>query len=195
LGVCEPVFLDFEDGTLHDQAALVQALEELIRRFRPEIIMAPFITDSHPDHIATSQALVSVKETLLHDARLFLYQVHSHIPDRLLNRYVGLTQDEQKAKEAVLQLYVSQDMGDTLTRSKYLLFSTVAPQIRKQPGIKSVEPFAMLGCAELRELYESWNLQELTSQLKSTNYSAYSFRHYLNNRKILDGPFKGSLSV
>ncbi len=140
----EPTFLGFEDGKLSSDARLPEALSDLIARHEPDLIMTPFITDAHRDHMATSMALSHIDAALLQRRQICLYQVHSHIPDGLLNRYLGLSDQEQAAKEQALALYISQNMTRRLTLSKYLLFSKVAPQIGKRPQIAGVEHFVML---------------------------------------------------
>jgi LmbE family N-acetylglucosaminyl deacetylase len=185
LGI-EPVFMGFDDGRVREQTGLTPAFETLLRRLEPDLVMAPFLTDGHRDHAATTLALARAVEALPDAARVALYQVHSHIPDRLLNRCLGLSPEEQEIKERALQHYVSQDMQRRLTRSKYMLFSSVAPQIRRPAGSVSAEHFAVMSGAELRQLYQTWNVDTIVPRLKTINYAPYSFRNYLNNRKLLD---------
>jgi LmbE family N-acetylglucosaminyl deacetylase len=184
----EPVFLNFEDGKLRNNEKLVPALESLISRTKPNAILAPFITDAHPDHIATSMALAKVSDAVLGGSELWLYQVHSHIPNDLLNRYLPLTRSEHKAKQDYLRLYVTQDMTRKLTLSKYLLFNKFAPQLKKPLCAVSVEHFAVMNCREFKELHMTRDVSFLASRIKSTNYSPYSFRTFLNNSKVLDAP-------
>ena len=148
--------------------------------------MTPFITDAHRDHMATSMALSHIDAALLQRRQICLYQVHSHIPDGLLNRYLGLSDQEQAAKEQALALYISQNMTRRLTLSKYLLFSKVAPQIGKRPQIAGVEHFVMLSGTQFLELAALWNAEQLVRQLKTVNYSPYSFRHFLSNDRLLN---------
>lgn len=186
LGLSEPIFLDFDDGRVRQEQRLVPALEKLIADLAPDMIMAPFITDGHRDHVATTLALASVSGSLVDARRICLYQVHSHIPDRLLNACVALSRAEEGAKERALRLYASQDMGRALTLSKYLLFSRVAPQIVKPAGAHSVEHFATMSGAQLRELAASIDPDVIVPRLKTTSYAPYSFRNFLSNRKLLD---------
>ena len=180
-----PLFLDFEDGTTLEHHALTQALEKLVDDFRPDLIMAPFGTDSHPDHIAATRALAAVSVESLRETQLLLYQVHSQIPAHFLNRYLGLTPPEHAAKEAALRLYVTQDMLSGLTLSKYLLLSRMAPQGCKQPGVASVEYFASLDTGQLRALCR--RLEGLdAARIRSVTTSPYSFRVYLRNKWALD---------
>lgn len=182
----EPIFLSFADGSLRDEAQLPAALAALITRLEPDMIMTPFITDGHRDHAATSVALASLGASFLQAVQICLYQVHSHIPDQALNRFVELSRQEHAAKQKVLRLYTSQNMTRDLTLSKYLMFSEIAPQIARRAGIVSIEHFALLSGARFCALAALWNVDALVARIKTTNYSPYSFRHFLHNKRLLD---------
>jgi len=185
LGVCEPIFLNLDDGCLAGDRALPNLLGDLIRRFRPNLVFVPFPTDAHPDHAATSMALAQVPEGVLDGIRILSYQVHSHIPDEFLNRFLEISDTVQQAKEYALRLYVSQDMLSPLTISKYLLFSKVAPQIGRRQGVASIEQFAELGVADFKALCQHLSVAGRGHRPSSTNYSPYSFRIFLRNRRRL----------
>lgn len=55
LGVSVRERLDFGDGRLRDGEAQEDELIRLIRRHRPEIVMAPWPDDRHPDHTRTGR--------------------------------------------------------------------------------------------------------------------------------------------
>ena len=50
LGIREVAFLDCGDGTLRTTAAEEDALIEVLRRWRPELLLGPPASDRHPDH-------------------------------------------------------------------------------------------------------------------------------------------------
>jgi LmbE family N-acetylglucosaminyl deacetylase len=185
VGIEEPLFLDFEDGITLDHPTLAAALEKLLATVQPDVILAPFGTDCHPDHIATSRALGAVSQAALEGREILLYQVHSQIPDPYVNRYLGLTPREHSEKAAALRLYVTQDMGSDLTLAKYLLLGTMAPQGYKHAAA-SVEYFASLAPAQLRSLCEHLQHMDFT-KIRSLTTSPYSFRVYLRNKWALDG--------
>ena len=54
LGVEGLIFLDLRDGEVYADAAAVGRLRDELARLRPDIVLLPFLTDQHPDHLATS---------------------------------------------------------------------------------------------------------------------------------------------
>jgi bacillithiol biosynthesis deacetylase BshB1 len=58
LGVAEFAFLDCGDGALRNGEAEEDALIEILRRYRPELVLGPTPRDRHPDH-ARSHELVA----------------------------------------------------------------------------------------------------------------------------------------
>jgi bacillithiol biosynthesis deacetylase BshB1 len=50
LGAAELAFLDCGDGALRSGEAEEDALIEVLRRFRPELVLGPTPSDRHPDH-------------------------------------------------------------------------------------------------------------------------------------------------
>ena len=67
LGVCDVVFLDYEDAALQPTLELRRDITRAIRRYRPDVLicMSPTrdLTDSgylgHPDHLASGEAALS----------------------------------------------------------------------------------------------------------------------------------------
>jgi bacillithiol biosynthesis deacetylase BshB1 len=55
LGIETRVNLGLPDGKLKLNDDFVQAVITQIRRFKPQIIFAPYFNDRHPDHIGTSR--------------------------------------------------------------------------------------------------------------------------------------------
>ena len=54
LGVSFRTTLDFPDGDVTVSKKAIATILELIRKHTPEIILAPYWVDRHPDHVATS---------------------------------------------------------------------------------------------------------------------------------------------
>lgn len=55
LGVGERVTLDFPNRYLGDTVEARAMVAEVIRRYRPDVLFAPYWQDAHPDHVAASQ--------------------------------------------------------------------------------------------------------------------------------------------
>ena len=190
LGVEPPVFLGLADGSLTGNPLLAEGMEELVRRFRPDVVFAPFVTDAHDDHVATAKALAGLPGDLLGGLRILLYQVHSHLPDALLNRYLPLTGREEAEKVAALRLYESQDMRRELTLDKYMMFSRTYPQLARQAGATSVEHFVEVNPAELVGLAGRMGGFPPEGPLRSINYSPFSFAGFRRNDRVLAGLFR-----
>lgn len=56
LGVSEVVFLDIKDTEIFDTISTRMKIMEVIRRFKPEIVLTHSELDTHPDHKATAFA-------------------------------------------------------------------------------------------------------------------------------------------
>lgn len=184
LNLPTPTFLRFADGSLSRERALTPALECLIRQVSPDVILVPCLTDAHDDHVATAMALAAATEARLSSTQVWMYQVHSQIPDCLLNRIQVLEAADLHQKKALLRVYSSQDFGRRLTMSKYLLLGRLAPQLRLPYPSASVEQFAVLPFDRFRELSRQPALTVAAAAAKSINYSPYSFRHFLKNQRL-----------
>ncbi|EGL82249.1 LmbE family protein [Caldalkalibacillus thermarum TA2.A1] len=55
LGVKQRVNLKFPDRGLTDRETIIGSLVQLIRRWRPQVVFAPYDQDRHPDHNHTAQ--------------------------------------------------------------------------------------------------------------------------------------------
>ncbi len=64
LGVADLVFLDLRDGEVYADAAAVERLRDELARLRPDIVLLPFLTDQHPDHLATSDLFLAAATQL-----------------------------------------------------------------------------------------------------------------------------------
>lgn len=54
-----PTYLDLTDGSLSDSAAAISVVEGLILQSSPDLVLAPWHDDSHQDHRAASEVVVS----------------------------------------------------------------------------------------------------------------------------------------
>ncbi len=59
LGAAELAFLDCGDGALRAGEAEEDALIEVLRRFRPELVLGPTPRDRHPDHARSHQLVAA----------------------------------------------------------------------------------------------------------------------------------------
>lgn len=58
------IFLDLPDGRLsRHQDTLTENLSETVRRLRPEVVLAPFRLDAHPDHVILNRIARKVLKT------------------------------------------------------------------------------------------------------------------------------------
>jgi LmbE family N-acetylglucosaminyl deacetylase len=70
-------FLDFPDGRLSAYSRLLeQQLNDVIARVRPEIVLAPFRFDVHPDHVALNRAIRRVLRSMVRPPALLEYFVY-----------------------------------------------------------------------------------------------------------------------
>jgi len=61
LGAGERIVLDHGDGRLAPTEAVRRSIVEAIRRVRPSLVLAPHVSDLHPDHVAAGEAVRSVR--------------------------------------------------------------------------------------------------------------------------------------
>ena len=82
LGVPEKnlVFLDLPDGKLsRHRRRLVDRLTDSIQKLRPEIVLAPFRLDVHPDHVALNRAARSIISETADQPQFLEYFVYFHL--------------------------------------------------------------------------------------------------------------------
>ena len=63
LGIEKRIVLDLEDGNIQNTAKNRAKLIRLIRKYKPELVFAPFASDRHPDHINAS---VLIRESVFY---------------------------------------------------------------------------------------------------------------------------------
>lgn len=69
-------FLDFPDRALRLDAALIAALETWAERLAPDLVLAPSLTDPHPDHQAVALAAIRLLGRFPHRADLAFYETN-----------------------------------------------------------------------------------------------------------------------
>lgn len=63
LGIEERIVLDLEDGNIENTVRNREKLIRLIRKYKPELVFAPYASDRHPDHINAS---VLIRESVFY---------------------------------------------------------------------------------------------------------------------------------
>lgn len=109
LGVSEFEFLDAADGELRHQINPVsERLAAILSKFKPDVVMLPFLTDRHADHFAVNSCLFNAIERLqgewLEKLQCFGYEIWSPI---YANALVDITA-YMRSKRDALKCYQSQ---------------------------------------------------------------------------------------
>lgn len=102
----EVAFLDFRDRSLRLDATLIDALRDWLDRIQPDLVLAPSLTDSHPDHQATALAAIRLLGCLPHRADLAFYETIgglTHVTHLLDISPV------RASKDAAMAVYASQE--------------------------------------------------------------------------------------
>jgi LmbE family N-acetylglucosaminyl deacetylase len=118
-------FLDFPDGKLkHNLVDLKSRLSEQISRIEPDIVLAPFRYDLHPDHVALTRCVRSIILTGAFDCTLLEYFIYfrwrliaSGDIRQMIDESNLLTVDTRSVadrKSSIIRLYRSQTdvLGD-----------------------------------------------------------------------------------
>ena len=111
LGMELPKFLNIEDGELdhRDKGAAIK-IAEIIKEFKPDLIMVPYFLDGHKDHSAVSGIFINALELIEYKGRLFAYKINSPISVHGVTHYIDCT-DFMEYKASALELYESQSMS------------------------------------------------------------------------------------
>lgn len=108
LGIKELVFWGYPDGRLASGTSVIRALQDLIRRVRPEIIFLPSFLDNHGDHrvvneiffnacLADGEAVGKMSE--ISKITVWAYEIWTPI---LANRLIDITLYVKTKREAIL---------------------------------------------------------------------------------------------
>lgn len=131
LGVDEFAFADIPDGELSSHTALAEkVIQATIDDFQPDLIMLPFLTDRHPDHVAAGLCLLAVLRRMERRQLALLscagYEVWSPIQ---ANNIVDITAclDQKQSAIAVYesQLRDTNYLDGTLSLSRYRAISNL----------------------------------------------------------------------
>lgn len=96
LGYTEQVFFGYRDGHLAGGESVKKALQDLIRRVKPDIIFTPSFLDNHPDHRAANEVLINTE--IQKDKIIFAYEVWTPI---YVNRIIDINAEKGKKDEAI----------------------------------------------------------------------------------------------
>ena len=83
LGIAKRINLDLGDGQLEADAERLSAVVRLIRQVQPKLLIAPMVSDFHPDHAATGQLIK--KAHYLSGLRRFLPDTEAFRPRHLVH--------------------------------------------------------------------------------------------------------------
>ena len=97
LGLKEQIFFGYRDGRLAAGQAAFKALNDLIERVKPDIILTPSFLDNHPDHRAVNEVLVN-SDIDNKDFEIWAYEVWTPI---FVNRIVDISAVIEKKKTAI----------------------------------------------------------------------------------------------
>jgi N-acetylglucosamine malate deacetylase 1 len=75
LGVQNTIFLDFEDGTLAQEAQAAGRLRSVLEAERPDLVYVPSFLEQHPDHYAASAILLEASRDFERSFQCIGYEV------------------------------------------------------------------------------------------------------------------------
>lgn len=108
LGINQCVFLDHPDRRLKATEAVVQQVETLLGKIKPDIVYLPFYMDNHPDHMETTRAcLAAIRRHPVNS--VFFYELWTTM---IPNCLVDIGETVEKKMEAI-RVYRSQKDIDT----------------------------------------------------------------------------------
>lgn len=139
LGLAPPRCLGLPDSAVATQLPrLEQALEQAIDEVRPDLLLAPWLLDAHPDHRAVSHALAGLVArgrfaTGRTDATgggvMELWGYEAHTPILLPDRVIDITEVLDR-KQAALQAHVTAglafELSTTLALNRWRSLATRA---------------------------------------------------------------------
>ncbi len=180
LGFDEP---DLINMSLENTSKLSQKITDVVINFKPTIVLSPFFTDTHFQHLVTTVALANIPKEYADNVKVMLYKTHAHIPDKFVNSYFALTPEMHKEKERVLHIYKSQKMNVDITLKKYLLHSLMVPGNLKK-SFHSIEFFSCISFSGLVELSKEYRNDPYLMKNKGIFYAPYSFKNFLYNQVL-----------
>ncbi|MGC9140623.1 PIG-L deacetylase family protein [Athalassotoga sp.] len=113
----DPIFLDEIDGLIENNVKLRKKISNVIRMFKPSIVISPYIKDKHPDHIAISSAVrkaifsarsnIKELESEMHDVPVHIEMIIDPLYSGFANIVLDVS-DVWNEKEKVLSIHSSQ---------------------------------------------------------------------------------------
>ncbi len=148
LGVADHRFLGLPDGGLSDQADLAARLAAELEDFAPELVYGPSPQEMHPDHRATSRALVDALARGP-ERRVLLYGVNAQVSASSLFD----TTAQWERKRAAIECFASQLAYHDLVGKAEAVDRARTVNV-EDAGVRFVEGFADLSSGALAA-YES----------------------------------------
>jgi LmbE family N-acetylglucosaminyl deacetylase len=102
LGVKDITFMRLTDGVMGNEIIGKNILNNLCSKYKPDIILTPFILDNHEDHKNANKLLLELKNH--EELEIWCYQVYSNI---IANAYCDIT-SVSEMKYKILENYSSQ---------------------------------------------------------------------------------------
>lgn len=101
LGIQELVFWGYPDGKLAAGTSAIRALQDLIKRVKPDIIFLPSFLDNHADHRVVNEIFINAGQDLAEakSVQIWAYEIWTPI---LVNRLVDITLYIKTKQEAML---------------------------------------------------------------------------------------------
>ncbi len=100
LGINETIFWGYPDGKLASGTSSVRALQDLIKRFKPDIIFLPSFLDNHGDHRVVNAILINAATGVISsDFPIWSYEIWTPI---FINRLVDISLYIKTKTEAIL---------------------------------------------------------------------------------------------
>ncbi|MEV1027026.1 PIG-L deacetylase family protein [Streptomyces sp. NPDC050264] len=99
------VMEDFPDGAIDDSSGTVRAIERVVRRIEPEMVLVHSDKDTHQDHRAVHRATLVAARSV---PRVACYQSPSAMVTFQPNRFVDLRERDLEAKLAAIRAHGSQ---------------------------------------------------------------------------------------
>lgn len=143
LGVTDHRFLALRDGHLSELGELAQLLRAELEEFEPELVYGPSPQEMHPDHRATSRALVAASVGGP-ERRVLLYGVNGQVTPSVV---FDTTAQWERKREAI-ECFASQlHYHDLLTKAEAVDRSRTVNI--EDPAVQFVEGFADLSSGAL----------------------------------------------
>ena len=146
--------LGFPNRSLESTLEARERVASVIRRLKPQWLLAPYWIDAHPDHVAATQLIEAARfwaklsKTTMpgephHPARIYHYYC-VHLRQALQPAFVLDISQHWERKRAAIACYQSQFVTGRPTHSPTLLeqFESDAVYWGKQIGVRYGEPFA-----------------------------------------------------